>query len=137
MIGEYSAKEVVVLVNGVPIRGSGEDAFVTVEYDEQDWEKVYGARGQVTRSRNLADGGTITLTLNQTQRGDIAYLEGLAKVDRATGLGVVTIKVTDIRNGESIIGAECWLQQRPSREFAANAGDREYVYDVAEITDIG
>lgn len=135
-VQEYSADEVILMVDGVPIEGGGEDTLVSVEYDEADWEKSYGVRGNVSRSRNLADGGTFTITLKQTDRDDIEYLESIAKTDRETGDNKVPIDIKDTRNGEHIVGKECWLQERPSREFAGEEGEREYIYDVGRIVDV-
>ena len=135
-VREYSAGDVNVLVDGVPIQGGAEDTFVTIEYDEQDWEKSTGARGNVSRSRNLADGGTITITVKQTDVDDIAHMESIGSLDRATGMHKPAIKITDLRNGEITMARESWLQGRPERSYAAEEGEREFVFDCARIREL-
>lgn len=137
IVRTYNPEEVAILVNGVPIQGSGTDTFVTISYNETDFTRIDGAKGAVARARNLNDGGTITINLLQTDREDIQYLESLAKIDRATGLGVVSIAVTDLRSGEAVVSRQSWLEQRPDREFGAEVGEREYVYQCAKIEDVG
>ena len=133
MTSTYSADEVIVMVDGVPIQGGAEDTFVEIEYDEQDFEKSYGARGQVSRTRNLADGGTITITVKQTDVDDIVHLESIGDLDRGTRSNTVSISVKDVRNGEITLGRSCWLQQRPNRDYAADEGEREFTFDVDRI----
>ena len=133
MTSTYSADEVIVMVDGVPIQGGAEDTFVEIEYDEQDWEKSYGARGQVSRSRNLADGGTITITVKQTDTDDVAHMEAIGDLDRGTRDNTVPISVKDVRNGEVTLGRSCWLQERPNRDYADEEGEREFTFDADKI----
>jgi hypothetical protein len=131
--GTYDAARVAVLVNGVPIKGSGESTFVSVAQNEDDWTTTVGAKGEVSRSRTNDSSAEVTITLMQTDVAAREYLDGLAKVDKASGLGTFTLSIKDLSNGEAAIARNCWIQSQPDMSFEGEVGEREYIIAVPDL----
>lgn len=128
----WNLKKLIVVIGGVPISGFGENDAITFDHDEDEWEKVVGADGEVTRSRNNNRSGSITITLMQTSDSNDA-LEAIRLIDETTGAGIVGVLVKDL-TGRTVIGADrAWVRKRPSLEFGKRAGEREWILDCDQV----
>ena len=89
----YDQNQVLLTVNFVPITGFM--GSVVAAYEGEDWTHTNGSHGEVVRSRNHNDVGTITFSLQKGVDAN-AYLSSLAATDRLTALGQVTVNLQDL-----------------------------------------
>lgn len=128
----YAADEVRIIVGGVPISGLADGTFVTVESDEQRYNKVTGADGVTSRARTGNRAGTITITLQQTSPSN-AVLTGIMLADERDNEGVVNVLIRDSSGSDLHAADSAWVQQPPPAEYGKEVGDREWVLDCGRI----
>lgn len=129
----YDPARVVVTFKGIPIRGYAEGTFVSVERDEDSFEKAVGSQGDVTRVRKRNRAGRATLTLQQSSPTN-DELSALALLDEQTGLGYGPLMVKDLNGTTLASAAVAWLVRPASVSFADGAEGREWMIDCAELT---
>ena len=129
--GTHDLKRCILTVGGRRITGHGETDAVSVVFDEQRYTKKYGADGQVSRSRTNARGGQITITVHQTNREAVAYLDGIGKL--VSPADVVPIAFTDLESGQSFVASQSWLQKEPDKSWSKESGDFVYIFDTGTI----
>ena len=127
----YDPKQVQVIVDGNPITGFADGTFVEVEFDEQQWNKVSGADGLVSRSKTNNFGGTITITLLATSNSN-DILSAIWNRDRRNNNGVVPILVKDSQGRTVWSAAHAWVQQMANQAYSKDTEEREWVFDCAE-----
>ena len=119
----YDPKEILLLVAGVPIDGFADGDFITVEFPESFTTQI-GAQGAHTRSRVADSTADMTVTLQQTSPGN-AYLTSLLAADRALGV-LVPVLLKDLIGNDLIAATQAYITQRPSLNFGAESGSREW-----------
>lgn len=133
----YDSKEVSIIICGIPIdSGYADGEILKIEQDEEDFKKVTGTDGEVTRSKTNNRGARVTLRLMQTSDGN-ASLSALNAKDKAQagGAGVGSFLVKDRTNGTVKYSAEsCWIAKPPSVSFDKTATAREWMIDLADLT---
>jgi hypothetical protein len=117
----YNAKKVIVLVGMIPMSGFADGSFVTVEREDDAFKKVVGADGHTSRSKSSNKSGSMTITLNQT-------------TDDTSGLGVVPIAVRDASGRTLIASAFGWIKKVPKTEFGKELTNREWQFDLADVS---
>ena len=127
MLTRYNAKDCTIVVDNVFITGLGED-MVTGEKDEDYFEPIVGAQGDVIKSENNNDLGQVTITVQPTSPQK-SFLLGLAKRTDAFPLWV-----TNKALGERFGGSQANLLTAPSFERGASAEDMEFVFQVFDYT---
>lgn len=133
MFKNYDPAKVVVTFAGIPIRGFQEGTFVSVERDEDTFEKAVGATGDVTRVRKRNKAGRATITLQQASPTN-DELSARALLDEQTGRGYGPFMVKDL-NGITLAHAEvAWLVKPASIAFASGAEAREWMIDLADVS---
>lgn len=130
--GTHDLKRCILTVGGRRITGHGETDAVAVAFDEQRYAKKYGSDGQTSRSRLNADGGTVTITVHQTNAEMVRYLDGIGRL--VSPLDVVPIGFTDLESGQSFIASQAWLQKEPDKSWGKESGDFVYVFDTGTIS---
>lgn len=129
----YDPARVVVTFKGIPIRGYMDGTFVSVERDEDSFEKAVGAAGDVTRVRNRNRAGRATLTLQQSSPTN-DQLSATVLLDEQTGLGYGPLMIKDLNGTTLASAAIAWLVRPASVSFADGAEGREWMIDCAELT---
>lgn len=132
MAKTYDFKKVAVLVGGVPISGFIDGDAVTVEMADDQWEMVTGADGEATRSKKNNYSGTITIRLQASSLSN-DYLQGLQKLDEATGLGQVPIMLKDLFGTTLVFAPQCWVKKSPGATFGRSNSQREWAFDSGKI----
>lgn len=122
-ITRYDAKDCTVMVDGVYVTGLGED-MVTFEKEENYFEAVVGAQGDVVKSIINNDIHTLTITVQPTspQKG---FLMSLSKRSETFPIWVVNKAL-----GEKFGGTQANVQTAPSVERGATAADMEFTFCV-------
>jgi len=132
---QYDPGQVIVVIGGAPVSGFADGTFVSVSFDEQQWNKVTGADGLTQRSKTNNYAGSITITLLNSARSNDA-LSQLWTEDRERNDGAVPVLIKDL-SGRTIWQAEHgWVQQMPDQGFAKSAESREWVIDCDSLRGI-
>jgi len=129
----YDARNVHVIVGGVPMSGFADETFVSIAAENDLYEKSVGADGDVSRSRRNDDTGVLTLTLKQTsQSNDV--LSALLAADRAGNGGLVDVLVQESGSGRTIVFAQAaWIKRYPNLVYGPNVENREWQIDLAGL----
>lgn len=130
--GTYDPSKVIITIDDRIVTGFSDGEFVTVVMDEDIYQKVKGADGEVTRVRNSSQSGVIELTLmaSAPSNGDLNGLIGYPEP--------VTIGITDLSGNTVVLGHRCWVKKNPDLAFGKEIGDTVWVFDCADIkTDFG
>lgn len=117
-VTRYNAKDCVVTVDGVYITGLGED-MISWEKEEQYFEPVVGAQGDVIKSEINNDIHNLTLTVQPTSP-QLGYLLSLAKRQAAFPVWVIN-KALGIRLG----GTMANIMEAPEIALGSEAEDIE------------
>lgn len=128
----FDPKSVIITVGGVPMSGFADGTFLEVTADTQQFTKVIGADGFVTRVKTNNYGGVMTLTLGQTSPSN-DVLSGFLAADRISNLGVVPILIKDLSGTTILFSATGWLQQFADVTFGNTNNNRAWNFDLAEM----
>jgi hypothetical protein len=124
----YDPKRVSIALGSHVVSGYAEGSFVTIEPGGDGTSKTVGADGEVVRSIDPDNTSTVTITLLQTSR-TVKFAQDQYDRDQANGNGMFPVLVRDNRGGLVFSAAQAWVTNRPSREFAKEAGEREIVIE--------
>lgn len=128
----YDPKEVSVICGGHKVRDFAAE-MVRVEPNEDDFNDVAGAQGEVSRSRTSDRRATVTLVIKQTSPSNDVLSE-FARTDRETpnGGGVFSFQLID-RQGTTLVDAEeAWVMRKPDLTFSNEITNREWTIRLAE-----
>jgi len=128
----YDPKEVILLMDGIPISGYADGTFVMVERTSDAFTKVSGSDGDVSRVKTNDKSGTITVTLAQTSPGN-DILTGLALLDEQSNSGVVPVAVVDKSGRSTYASGFGWVRKMPNSEFSKDVSNREWIIDCANM----
>lgn len=129
----YDASQVIVTFGGSIISGYADGTFVTVEFDEQQYNKVTGADGLTQRSKTGNYAGSVTITLmNGSASNDV--LSVAWNTDRVSNSGKGALLVKDLSGRTLWQAKNAWVRQMPSQGFGKDAENREWVMDCDELS---
>ena len=124
----YDASQVIVTFAGSIISGYADGTFVTVEFDEQQYNKVTGADGLTQRSKTNNYAGSVSITLlNGSASNDV--LSVAWNSDRVNNSGKGALLVKDLSGRTLWQAKNAWVRQMPSQGFGKDAENREWVMD--------
>jgi len=127
----YKPGEVSVVFGGYELTGFADGTIVVVEREEDSFTKHVGADGEVSRTLNANQSGTVTLTLKQTSDSNRILGELLA-TDEDDGSGVAELIVKDNLTNKAFAG-EAWLQKPPNFERGKEQSDQVWTFACAKI----
>ncbi len=131
-VSTFDPKQVVVSVGGVPLSGFTDGTFLEITADTQQFTKVTGADGYVTRVKSNDYGAVMTLTLAQTSPSN-DVLSGIFNLDKTINGGIVPILIKDLSGTTVIFSATGWIQQFPDISFSNEISDRAWIFDLANV----
>lgn len=128
-LGTYNPDEVVLNLGSLLISGFAEGTFVTVAKADPELYKTHvGAKGEVSRTKNLNNSGTIAFTLKGTSPSN-AQLD-LLKFNPA----LLPVSVENKSDAEYFAGgAEAWVHNDPDKAFADTEQNVEWIIFVPEL----
>lgn len=126
-ISRYNAKDTAVVVDGVYITGLGED-MISWEKEEQYFEPVVGAQGDIVKSEINNDIYTLTITVQPTSP-QLSHLISLK--DRKDPFPIWCINK---ELGLTIGGSKANIMEMPSISLGATAEDLEVSFAVFDGT---
>lgn len=119
----YSPDRVVVLVNGVPMGGFGEDTFVEITPVADLSTMQVGADGEVARSISTNKCCTVAITLQQTSPSN-DVLSTLIELDTLSGGVLFPLTVQDLRGRTLFTVSQAWISKRPTLTFGRETTNR-------------
>ena len=122
-IARYNAKDCAIMVDGVYITSVGED-MISWEKEEQFFEPVVGAQGDIIKSEINNDIHNLTITVQPTSP-QLSYLIALQKRKDTFPVWVVN-KALGIRLG----GTQANVMEAPEVALGAEADDMEFTFCV-------
>lgn len=135
-VSQYDLSQINIAICALPILGGyGEDEFLTIERDGDDYSDTVTADGDVVRNRDYDQRATATLTLLASSAGN-TVLSALSVLDTNSknGLGVGAFGVVDANSLAAIYGAaSCWIMRQPDVKFAKKVGVREWKIRIAAL----
>lgn len=126
-VTRYNAKDCTVTVDNVFITQLGED-MVTGEKDEEFFEAVVGAQGDVVKSEVNNTLGTVTVTIQVTSPQKSHLLALALRQD------TFPLWVTNKALGERFGGSMASLKNYPEMARGAEAEDMEFEFAVFDYT---
>ena len=110
----FTFKNVNVIAGVLELEGFGEgDDVLTIETDADQFTKIVGAKGDVTRVQSSDNSVTITIKLLQTSNSN-KELNTLFLADKQTGAAVFPMIITDLESGEVYSVPNAWIMKQPT-----------------------
>lgn len=125
--GSYDPSKVVVTVAEQIITGFASDDFVSVVMDEDIYQKIRGADGEVSRVRNSTLSGVIELKLMASAPSNGALNSLISNPDP------FTIGINDLSGTTVLIATRCWIKKLPDLAMSKTIGETLWVFDCADI----
>lgn len=129
-LGSYDPKEVSLILSGLTVTGYYDGTFITcAKMDKEIYKKHVGAHGEVGRTKNNNNAGTITVVLKKTS----PFNKTLDLLKRSLSAFPVMCK----NNSDSqhlAIGTSAWVETDPDIEHADEESSVEWVIGVADLT---
>ena len=136
-VATWDATQYVVIVTptvGPSFRvvGPAKGTFVEVARMTDAFSSDAGANGDVVRSYNADQRGTVKLTVQQTSPSN-DLLSNIGIADEQSGKGLCILALEDISGRSISSGASAWLKRISDGSFAVEAGDRVWEFEVAQL----
>lgn len=132
MLYTFDFKRVSVIVGGIRIQGFADGEGVSVELDDDLYQKVTGADGDVSRARRNGLAASAKLTLMQTSPSN-DILSGFAILDRTLNAGIVPFMIKDLLGTSVIFSAYGWVKKLPAYTAGKELSNREWILDLANV----
>lgn len=129
-MGTYDANLCTLTVDSQFITGFEDGSMISAEKDEESFSTKVDAQGFVIISETNNPLGTITATLSQTSPS----YEYLMKKAKAKAEFPVWVNYTGTPK-EKAGGTRARIKKTPNKEFAAEAGAREFEFQVFDYTE--
>lgn len=124
----YDPAQLIITFGNIALTaGFAPDTFATFEPADKLWTTTVGAAGEVVRSKSRNKTGTLTVRLLQSSViNDL--LSAIQAEDELSNTGVRALQVRDLNGTTLLTAADAWIEDRPHSEWAAVAGQREWVF---------
>lgn len=132
MLYTFDIKKCIVLVGIARIQGFADGEAVSVELDDDLYQKVTGADGDASRARRHGLAASAKITLMQTSPSN-DILMAIAVADRVNNAGVVPFTVKDLLGTTTLFGAYAWVKKTPVVAMGKELTNREWMLDIASI----
>lgn len=130
MLYTVDFKKVNILVGPAVMQGFADGEGFSLELDDDLYQKVTGADGDVSRSRRHGQSANAKITLVQTSPSN-AILSAYAALDRAVNGGVVPLSVRDLLGTTVLFSAYGWIKKLPPVTYGKEITNREWMIDLA------
>ena len=127
IVTTYAPDKVLVLVNGAPLTGLGEDTAVEITPTSDLSTSKVGIDGDVARSTGTDRRVDIVIRLMQTSPSN-DVLSALVGLDILTGGRMVFITVQDLLARDIFVCPQSWLSRRPTITYAREVSEREWAF---------
>jgi len=132
-IKTFDPAQIAVIVGPHIVEGFANEEFVSVSFQDDDWEHTSGADGEEMRTKKNDRRAVMTLTLLQSSASN-DYLSGLRAADQASNNGVVPVLLKD-NNGSTIIeSVGGWIGRNPDVAMGKSPSNREWMIHLSNAT---
>lgn len=134
-VKHYDPDQVRLILFLVPISGFGEDDFIEIVPDEDQFTEVKGVDGDITCSKVVARAATVNVTLNQSSKAN-ALMWAAYNADLAAhgGAGVGPLAVFDENGVGTVATDSARIVGQPTIKFAKAAGPRVWKIRIYNYT---
>ena len=130
----YDPASVVLLFNGIPIRGYAPGTFISATQNDQTFRLYVGVSGEATRGMTNNASGRIQVTLQQSSTSnDVLSAFHAADTVATRGLGVSAVQVKDLNGSTLVLANTAWIVQYPDISFASSVGNRVWTIETDSI----
>lgn len=130
MVRTYDPKQVIVLINSIPIGGFADGTSIKVTRSNDMYSKSSGMDGVLSRVKSNDVSGECTLTLAQTSPSN----DILSDIANSSSDGdVATLSITDVYGTSVYTSAFVWVKKHPDVEFGKDISNREWVFEAADL----
>ena len=134
-LATYSIKQVSCIAAGFPLVFEE----LSLEQEENDWEKETDADGVVIRSLMQNKTSNFTLTVSRQQSVTNAFLEALRVADLLTLNGWFPMLILNQLGNDRALAGQCWIVKPPNFAFGKTPSPVEWNLNWAfsEIRNLG
>ncbi len=130
MLYTFDFKKCLILVGPSIIQGFADGEGLSLELDDDLYQKQTGADGDVARARRHGLAANAKLTLMQTSPSN-NVLMGYAILDHLSNAGVVPLTVKDLLGQTAIFAPYCWVKKPAPMALGKELTNREWMLDLA------
>jgi hypothetical protein len=127
----FNIKRIVFAVNGIAINGFS-DEEISIETDEDLYEKKVGISGEVARARKNNRTGKVTFNLLYTSP-DNQIFNNLRSQDQRDDSGYFEILIEDSSGAMVFRSSEAWIMKDPNVTLGVETPTIEWVCDCGQI----
>lgn len=129
----FTFKNVSVIFGIIEFTGFAEgDDVVVIEVENNLFNKVVGAKGDVTRTQSTDTSGSVTVKLLQTSSTN-ALLNAAYLADLSTGSAVAPMAITDLESGEIYSMPNAWIVKFPTVTRGQNPNSMDWVFEFDQL----
>lgn len=132
MLYTFDIKKCLILVGPAIISGFADGEALSIELDDDLYQKQTGADGDVARSRRHGLAGNAKITLMQTSPSN-DVLSAYSILDQTLNAGVVPLTVKDLLGRTAIFAPYAWVKKPAPASFGKELTNREWVLDLATV----
>ncbi len=124
----FSFSNVNVIFGILELQGYGDgDDVVNIEFEDNQFNDLAGAKGDVVRSQSNDNRCTVTVKLLQTSISN-KELTAIYNTDRDAGAGVFPMTIEDKETGEVFTINNAWIQKYPNVVRGQNVNIMEWMF---------
>jgi len=128
-LGTYDPNEVTLKLGDLQISGFFDGTYITVaKADNEIYKNHVGAYGEMSRTKNNNNSGTITFTLKRTSPSNQKL--DLLKRNPAT---FACLLKDNSSSKYTAVSSDCWIMTDPDDEFAVEEAGVEWVIMCADL----
>lgn len=127
-LAAFDASEVVMTVGEIAITGLADGTFVEITQENNSFESVSGADGEVVRTKSNDRRHTITFTLLQSSQANaLLGAQHNLDINSPNGDAILPMRVFDKASGTTAIAAKCWIEKPADVTYGKEQSDRVWV----------
>ena len=134
----YDPRDVIVLLNGIPIGGFADGTFININRNVETFGYLTGVDGEFVRFKRADKSGLITLTLNQSSDSN-SILQSQHELDLISNTGAFGIFISYKFTGATYTSSNAFVVSHPDADLSKEATTREWkiLCDPLEIREVG
>lgn len=131
---EYNPKEISLIVGLTNhlVSGFHEGAFLSIEYDVDNFKDLVGADGEGVRVNTNNFAAKITITLLQTSLSN-SVLSILSNADRKLGKSAFPLTMKDNLGSTVNFAAQVWVMKMPTQSYDTTPSPRVWVLRTLQL----
>ena len=130
----YSAKKVLVLVNGIPVGGFKDKDMIEIDENSDGSELVKGPKGESSRYMINDDSGKIKVMLQQDSPANKLF-QAFYKADKLSNglLGSFSIMITDLNSASFYTGTDAFVKKHAPIKLGQGLNGMEWTIECGTL----